>query len=251
MWLWCNSSVHNLYKTAVEKTAFWQHLKKWACIFTSNCLQKTMSFLVYRCFFFSSVFVPKERSILGRCSWNKKHTKNNNPKIKLMWWRPGFMRWPAGTAHNVQTKQNPSTFNKYLCTQCYIHVLYSSTVWVSVMSEGYFLRTCKCAFAIAVRCMVLVVKKSLEIHTHCLFLVSPQKPLKGHIQWWDKCSFFSTLQTIIFLFCRSPILVSPKPERPHLAVKPLKMSSQPSSLRGGTEIARGSCQLLMESKSFM
>lgn len=59
------------------------------------------------------------------------------------------------------------------------------------MSEGYFLRTWKCAFAIAVRCMVLVVKKSLEIHTHCLFLVSPQKPLKGHIQWWDKCSFFS------------------------------------------------------------
>lgn len=45
------------------------------------------------------------------------------------------------------------------------------------------LRTWNCAFAIAVRCMVVVLKTSLEIHINCLFplldLLQSSKAIKG------------------------------------------------------------------------
>lgn len=124
-----NSSVNNFYTNSCEKTAFWQQVtsQKWACIFTSNCLQKTMSFLVYRVF--------KSRNPFGILKkWLKK-------KSRLSWM---WSVWPGGTARNVKTKQNPSTFNKYLCTQCYIHVLYISTQeWVWIVASYFFAENTK------------------------------------------------------------------------------------------------------------
>lgn len=79
------------------------------------------------------------------------------------------------------------------------------------------LRTWNCAFAIAVRCMVVVLKTSLEIHINCLFplldLLQSSKAIKGtrtvigHAQVF---LFSSPLQTRLQHFCRSQILTSTK-----------------------------------------
>lgn len=99
-------------------------------------------------------------------------------------WGPGFKGRPAGTAHNVETKQKPSTFNKYLCTQCYIHVLYSSTQewvwWLKVTSFAENMKLCLCYCS---QMHVVVLKTSLEIHINCLFplldLLQSSKAIKG------------------------------------------------------------------------
>lgn len=100
---------------------------------------------------------------------------------KLSWmWDNGLSAaayWPADTAHTVKTKQNP--FNKYLCTQCYIHVLYIGTqewVWIVIS----LLKTQKCVFAIAVRCMVVV--KIFFFLINSFLFPEPSSTIKSHLR---------------------------------------------------------------------
>lgn len=140
MWLGCNSSVNNFYKTAVKRQLSDKSKtsQNRACIFTSNCLQKTMSFLFYHVFL-------KSRNLFK--------TKNVDEKKRVVMLSvfnglSAAAYWPVGTAycstHTVKTKQNPLTFNKYFCTQCYIHVLYIGTQeWVWIVASYFFAENTK------------------------------------------------------------------------------------------------------------
>lgn len=124
------TSTEQLWKDSLLITS--QTSQNWACIFTSNCLQeKTMSFL-----FYFSLFEKVEMHLrVWECGWER--------GLSWMWsaFNGGYAAalWPAGTAHTVRTKQNRLTFNKYLCTQCYIHELYIGTQeWVWIVAS-YFI----------------------------------------------------------------------------------------------------------------
>lgn len=94
-----------------------------------------------------------------------------------MWGEPGFIRWPAGTAHNVKTKQNPSTFNKYLCTQCYIHVLYSSTQeWVWWLNMKLCLCYCSQMHG---GCGEEILRNTHKLPFSLLDLLQSSKAIKG------------------------------------------------------------------------
>lgn len=86
-------------------------------------------------------------------------------------------------------------------------------------------------------------------NTHTLpFSLQSSKAVKGHIQWWDKCSFFPPCEQLLWCFVdrRYRYLQN---QKGHVWLwSRCEVSSQPSSPCGCTEIARGSCQLLMKSK---
>lgn len=146
-------------------------------------------------------------------------------------WGPGF------NGRNAETKQKPLTFNKYLCTQCYIHVLYSSTQEFDDWRLFLLLRTWNCAFAIAVRCMVVVVKTSLETHINCLLalldLLQSSKAIQGthtvigHVQVF----FFLPPETRLRHFRRSRIQISTK-RKCHTGRWKIDSKPHPSSLPG-------------------
>lgn len=125
-------------------------------------------------------------------------------------WGPGFNVRPGGTAHNVETKQKPLTFNKYLCTQCYIHVLYSSTRewvwWLEVISFAENMKLCLCY------CSQMHGGCGEDIlrNTHQLPLLQSSKAIKGTHTVIGHVQVSPPQQTHLQRFCRSWILISTK-----------------------------------------
>lgn len=124
------TSTKQLWKDSFLTTS--KTSQNWACIFTSNCLHKTMSFLIYHVFLSINLFK------VGKCEWKNRSEKSvSNGLTAAAYWR-------SSTAHPVKTKQNPLTFNKYLCTQCYIHVLYIGTQeWLWIVASYFFAENTK------------------------------------------------------------------------------------------------------------